>query len=817
MKKNTFILHFVLAMLLMLASGVANAQNAEVYSDGNVRIIQKPDGWQVMHFGNIVAHGEGVLAVKNLPPAFQDFLDVYAKMPESESPKPSLSKSTSYTYGPFLKTQWNQYDPYNALCPTMLVKQDDGSYKEQRTITGCVQIASAQILNYYKYCKPITQSSFITNTQEFKSVAEEFGLHQTRHDVFDTQDYYEYSYEIKDYTPDFDKINNNDHELAKFIYALGLVQKAYYGVEATSSSTSKQLDALNDIYGYKAEYVVLQSLTDQSRIENTIKKGYPAIISGEKADGSGHTFIIDGYNTSGEFHFNYGWGGYSDGWFKTTTYPYNLILVTATPATEDFITMQQTPTALHIKGQGVDKDYTLNYQNGLQYTCEIDLAGGEYEFYFKYSNGVKIAPSTNGSTIVLTPKNSQYAKRGMFSSKSAKFKIADAQTVNFSHNPCLNEISLKVTDFEVLVSGKVNDESGKAIAGAIVSPAGAKPASTDESESDTEDYIGVYQSYNYNDAYFYSQAFQPQKKYIDAIEFCVGIKNSPKELTVAIVDKNKEVLWQKKLASSAINNGDWTKVKLDYPLETTPGDNYYLALYNTGSNTTHTYSYYVDKTTHAIYRVWTSNAQMVHTDSQGNYSIIVEKGFSGKLYAYSDKYVFDPIDLNNVTQELKGQNFTAKEKSVTEIEIWMLPVYTEYTSGEKLEIFGGSIKAHYNNNTTEIIPFEQTTVTGFDTKKIGKQTLTVDYMGCTTTYEVTVEPDPTTATSESIAAHDAKIWAYGKTIVVENGGREISIVDMSGRAVETVKNTGERTEIPMQKSGVYIVKTGLKTQKVVIK
>jgi hypothetical protein len=635
-------------------------------------------------------------------------------------------------------------------------------------------------------------------------------------------------------------------------------------------------------------------MTDNARIENSIKKGCPVIISGSKANDDGHSFIIDGYNTYGEFHVNYGWGGSSDGWFTKTTYPYKLNIIIAQPATEDFATMQMTPTALHIKGQGIDKDFQLQFQNGINYTGDIDLAGGEYEFYFKYSNGNKIAPCTNGGTIALTKSENKYAKRGMFSNQPAKFKIANSQTVNFSHNPCLNEISLKVTNFEVLVSGNVTDANGKAIANAIITTAKNKPSLAIESE--TENNTGsFYQSHYFNDAYLYSQAFQLQKKYIDAIEFCVGIRNTPKDLTVAILDKNKEVLWQKSFASTAFGNGEWTKVYLDNPLEIVPGDNYYFALYNTGSNTSHMYFFYVDDNRHAIYRVWTSNDKMAHSDSKGNYSLIVDKGFSGNLYAYSDKYTFAPLTLSNVTNELKNQNFVEKvkqavsiaiatkptkneyisgsslsleggiiqvsydnytsenvalnkaivtgfdtntpgvqtitveylglkttfnvtviERAITKVEMLELPTFREYITGEPLEVAGGALTAYYNDNTTEIVPFDLTEVTGFDTKKIGKQTLTVEYAGFTFKYDVTVEADPTTAT-ESITARDTKIWAYGNTIVVENGGGEISIVDMSGRTIETVKANNERTEIPMQKSGVYIIKSGLTKQKVIIK
>ena len=77
--------------------------------------------------------------------------------------------------------------------------------------------------------------------------------------------------------------------------------------------------------------------------------------------------------------------------------------------------------------------------------------------------------------------------------------------------------------------------------------------------------------------------------------------------------------------------------------------------------------------------------------------------------------------------------------------------------------------------------------------------------------------NPETATENIVANNNTRIWSYDKTIVVENGGKEIRIIDMSGRTIKNINNANQHTEIKMQKQGIYIVKTGVKTQKVIIK
>ncbi|MBQ5540623.1 MAG: leucine-rich repeat domain-containing protein, partial [Bacteroidales bacterium] len=78
------------------------------------------------------------------------------------------------------------------------------------------------------------------------------------------------------------------------------------------------------------------------------------------------------------------------------------------------------------------------------------------------------------------------------------------------------------------------------------------------------------------------------------------------------------------------------------------------------------------------------------------------------------------------------------------------------------------------------------------------------------------EENTATATDDISVNSNIKIWSFEKTIFVENASKEIVIVDMAGRVVKTVKPENSRIEIQLPNSGVYIVKTGLKTQKIII-
>ncbi len=78
----------------------------------------------------------------------------------------------------------------------------------------------------------------------------------------------------------------------------------------------------------------------------------------------------------------------------------------------------------------------------------------------------------------------------------------------------------------------------------------------------------------------------------------------------------------------------------------------------------------------------------------------------------------------------------------------------------------------------------------------------------------TIIGSPKTATDDITINSTVKIWGFEKTIFVENATKEIRIVDMSGRVIKAIKPDNNRMEIPISKSGIFIVKTGVKTLKV---
>lgn len=84
--------------------------------------------------------------------------------------------------------------------------------------------------------------------------------------------------------------------------------------------------------------------------------------------------------------------------------------------------------------------------------------------------------------------------------------------------------------------------------------------------------------------------------------------------------------------------------------------------------------------------------------------------------------------------------------------------------------------------------------------------------------EITVPTDPenpNTAVSE-ISNTNIRIWSFGNTVYVENAVKDIYIVNLSGSLITKRTPDNNRMEISLNNKGVYIVKTGNVTQKIII-
>ncbi|MDL2232819.1 bacterial Ig-like domain-containing protein [Ruminococcaceae bacterium OttesenSCG-928-L11] len=97
------------------------------------------------------------------------------------------------------------------------------------------------------------------------------------------------------------------------------------------------------------------------------------------------------------------------------------------------------------------------------------------------------------------------------------------------------------------------------------------------------------------------------------------------------------------------------------------------------------------------------------------------------------------LDLPASMHSGTGDALTLTQMQISGIALQTVPAKTSYRTGEGLDTTGGSLLVSYAPAAlqyTEQIPLTADMVTGFETNRVGQQTLTCTYQGKTTTYSI---------------------------------------------------------------------------------
>lgn len=217
---------------------------------------------------------------------------------------------------PLVKTHWNQDAPYNNQCP--YYKNEGSSYSYNTTggegyqhcATGCVATAMAQVMYHNQWPTDATTAIPAYTWEEI-------------------------SLELPATTFDWANMllsygggasDEQKTAVATLMQYCGYSLQMSYG-ESSSAYTSSIADALQSYFDYAetTAYVQRCEYTYANWIEliyNELKQGRAVVYRGTSA-GGGHSFVCDGYQGEDFFHFNWGWGGTSDDYFKlSATNPY---------------------------------------------------------------------------------------------------------------------------------------------------------------------------------------------------------------------------------------------------------------------------------------------------------------------------------------------------------------------------------------------------------------------------------------------------------------------------------------------------------------
>ena len=228
------------------------------------------------------------------------YAEQYAYLQSHRNVKPaSLTAVTGSPILPMLDTHWDQVAPYNNLCPTVKVKDEEtGEERGVRTVTGCVATSMAQIMYYHQWPRKTKQAIPAYTTKTLSILIPERGVT----------------------TIDWD--NMTVSSMATLMTLCGSAVEMDYNISDNGGSSASQysiVQALVKYFDFKEEGMTYELSKNYStdvwnqKIYDELQNGRPVIYGGEGT--GGHGFIIDGYSGSDYFHVNWGWGGSYDGYF----------------------------------------------------------------------------------------------------------------------------------------------------------------------------------------------------------------------------------------------------------------------------------------------------------------------------------------------------------------------------------------------------------------------------------------------------------------------------------------------------------------------
>lgn len=198
------------------------------------------------------------------------------------------TKARSYAVSPILGAiKWNQSPYYNALCPT-------------GTPVGCVATAASQIMRHWRY--PASSTGYHSY---------DAGSHGTLS--------FDYNYTLNWDAMPKGTLRGPNREVAKFCYGVAVALDMNFSPRGSGSYQFNVPGVLQTYYRYPSTVtnIYRRSYTDTNWakiIRRELDAGRPVQYAGH-GNGGGHSFVCDGYRSNGYFHFNWGWGGMSDGYF----------------------------------------------------------------------------------------------------------------------------------------------------------------------------------------------------------------------------------------------------------------------------------------------------------------------------------------------------------------------------------------------------------------------------------------------------------------------------------------------------------------------
>ena len=329
---------------LVLIAANDNAKPIIAYlPNANFKLTNLPEAfaYQLLEYKkqmkNIIDNN--ILATKEINASWQKFsTTIYNKADEAG-------------VAPLLTTVWAQGCYYNYSTPS-------AGGPCNHVVTGCVATAMSQVMNYYEHPSIGTgehsyNSNFGVLTAEFGNTNYDFSL-----------------------MPDTLSANSTPQQVAQVAQLMshaGIAVDMNYSAGSSGAYSQDAANAFTHYFNYDINLQLLHknNYTDsiwEQMVKAELDSLHPLFYDGSGS--GGHAFVCDGYNSSGLFHFNWGWNGAYNGYFSLSDLNpggsnfsnYCGAIFGMKPGIPSFCN-GITDTLQEAFGNISDGSYTLDYQN----------------------------------------------------------------------------------------------------------------------------------------------------------------------------------------------------------------------------------------------------------------------------------------------------------------------------------------------------------------------------------------------------------------------------------------------------------------------
>lgn len=247
---------------------------------------------------------EGHIDAQNIPANMRAWLQMYADELARAAKAPAAADAQrTVEYYPVVEplignVAWNQDAPYNNHCPI-----DPNT--NQRSVTGCMATAVAQVMYHHKYPKKGTGTYSYWCGWENLSV-----------------DFSKATYDWDHMLPSYKNgyTQQESDAVAQLMYHVGVACNMWYGSSASGAGMGTGMQALVRNFDYDAAIrVLMKDYMDEEMVMDEIvvelQGSRPVFIEALTKNDEGHAFVCDGIQADGYIHINWGWGGYGNGYF----------------------------------------------------------------------------------------------------------------------------------------------------------------------------------------------------------------------------------------------------------------------------------------------------------------------------------------------------------------------------------------------------------------------------------------------------------------------------------------------------------------------